>query len=177
MSWQDLDKAWNTVEPAAEAGSWKLVPDGTDCHLVVVDQKPHTKKKKDGTSSYSVEVIFEVVEPVEFAGVRIWRYFGLGKENLAYMKRDFNLLGWKGDKVSALMNADDSTLIGLGCLAVVGLEKSTYADATTGEMKEKTKNIIKVIREGWKMPVSQGQAAASQPADAGDGFDPNNPPF
>jgi alkaline phosphatase len=75
------------------------------------------------------------------------------------------------------MNADDSTLIGLGCLAVVGLEKSTYADATTGEMKEKTKNIIKVVRDGWKMPVSQGKASASQPADAGDGFDPNNPPF
>ena len=177
MSWQDLDKAWNTTEPAAEAGSWKLVPDGTDCHLVVVDQKPHTKKKK-GSDSYSVEVVFEVVEPKEFAGVRIWRYFGLGKENLAYMKRDFNLLGWKGDKVSALMNADDSTLIGLGCLAVVGLEKSSYADATTGEMKEKTKNIIKVIREGWKMPVSQGQAAAQPPREPDDaGFDPNNPPF
>lgn len=174
MSWQDLDKAWNTVEPAAEAGSWKLVPDGTDCHLVVVDQKPHTKKKKEVTS-YSVEVVFEVVEPKEYAGVRIWRYFGLGQENLAYLKRDFTLLGWKGDKISALMNTDDSTLIGLGCLAVVGLEKSSYADATTGETKEKTKNVIKVIREGWKMPPSSAAPASHDDGpESPDGF---KPPF
>lgn len=180
MGWEDLDKAWGTVEPAKEAGGFALVPDGTSCKLVIIEQGPHTKKKKTG-DSYSIKTIFEVVEPAEYAGVRVWQYFGISEKNLAYVKRDLNILGWKGDKISALMNADNSTLIGLGCLAVLGVddEESIYIDKTTGEEKKsKKKNYIKVIKEGWRMPRQEAQAQPGAPSepheDDGTGF---KPPF
>jgi hypothetical protein len=180
MDWQKLDKEWQAAEPAKEAGGWALVPDGTSCKLVIVDQGPHTKKKKTG-DSHSLKTVFEVVEPEEYAGVRIWNYFGLSEERFPYTKRDLAICGWKGDKVSVLWNADDSTLIGKGCVAILGIDadEGTYTDETTGETKKKKKkNIIKVFKETWVMPVSQGQAAAQPPREPDDaGFDPNNPPF
>lgn len=174
MGWQELDKAWQTVEPAKEAGGWALVPDGTSCKLVIVDHKPHVTKKSAG-DSHSIETIFEVVEPAEFAGVRIWKYMGVSEKNLSYLKRDLTLLGWKGDKISSLMKTDDSSLIGKGCVAILGIEESSIPDKTTGEIKQRKKNIIKVMKEPWTMPRQEAQAgpAPSEPhEDAGGNYEP-----
>jgi hypothetical protein len=174
--YENLDEQFKKTEPAPQGG-FQVVPEGTECHLAIVDQAPHTTHKEAG-DSLSLMVVFEVVLPEEYAGTRIWKYMGVSEKNLKYLKRDLGLIGWKGEKISPLMSKDNSDLIGLGCLAVLGIETSGLFDNMTGVTRTKTKNVIKFIKEPWQMPHPQkAQARPGAGASAPQAGGSDEPPF
>lgn len=129
---EDLDKLWKTTEPAPPGGSsFDPVPDGTEVAVIVTDQKFDRVGEKQ---TAVVKVTFEVAEPEQYRGKKVWHDFWLTSNNLKYLMRDLTLLGWRG-LPSQLMKSDDSSLIALAVRVVLGVEEYTARDGVTKKLK------------------------------------------
>ncbi len=150
-SFDDIDKAWGTQEPAPPGGNYPVIPNGTKgIRVAVIDQKADYI---GGNETPDVKVTFEVVEPENFEGVRIWHDFWITRANVPYLKRDLLTLGWKGEKISALMDPNNADLIGLG--AEVTVNEEEYEK----DGQKRKKNTVRFFDAPWKPPApAEGEA-------------------
>ena len=152
---EDIDKAWvgAAPAPAGTGGAYDPLPAGTKAKLAITNQKPARVGQKN---TAVCKVTFEVVEPADFAGRRVWHDFWITAPNVPYLKRDLGILGWKGVKLSQLMEEPDASLINLG--AAVELDVEDYTDR---DGNSKSKNIIKFFEAPFTPPVA-GQAPVAE---------------
>lgn len=164
--WDMIDEMWadNENVPPAEGGTggggWTVIPEGTKVKVVAMDQK-YTEVGQKGTPV--CKVTFEVVAPTQYAGphpVKIWHDFWLTIPNVSYLKRDLEILGWQGEKLSILKQGDDGSMIGLGAEVTVGVEK--YQDKHD---ETRTKNVIKFFNATYKHQGVGAEAGATSADD------------
>lgn len=134
---EKLDEAYAKAEAAKQGGgggSFPPIPEGTHVKAVICDQKPAIVGEKQ---TAVCKVTFEVVEPEEYAGRRIFHDLWLTVKNAPYLKRDLTLLGWPGEKVTALMEESDSSLMCCGAELMTG-EVEVYTDKNGNERQKTT---------------------------------------
>lgn len=153
-----IDKAWTGATPAAPGGTgFEPLPAGTKAKVAVMNQKPARVGDKQ---TPVCKVTFEVVEPTEYAGRRVWHDFWITVPNVPYLKRDLAILGWKGGKVSALMEETDASLINLGAVIEVDVEEYTDRDGNP-----RSKNVIRFFEAPYT-PPAPGEAAKIEEDDS-----------
>lgn len=156
----DLDKAWSGATPAAPGSSFsEPMADGTKLKLAVVEQE---YALIGGKATPDCKVTFEVMECAnpDYVGRKVWHDFWLTSGNAPYLKRDLGILGWKGDRISALTNPSDASLMCLGADVTLGIE-----DYTDKHGIAKRKNVIKFFNENYiYKPKAEGAAAGAPPS-------------
>jgi len=167
---EQADAAWEgaPIAPPMGEGNGDLIPAGTRVCAVVHDQK---FKVVQSTGTMYINIPFEIVGPPAYAGKWIWHKFFITDASIPYVKRDWDLLGWKVPKISAILNADDNSLVGFGAEFLIGLEKydKQDVDPTTGAQISipVTKNIVKQFTAPFDpntKPWENPPAAAAPPA-------------
>lgn len=150
-----MDKDWGGTETAKSGDSgFAPIPEGTEVKAVIMDQKPSLVGEKE---TPVVKVVFEVVEPTEFKGKKIFHDLWITLKNAPYLKRDLETLAWKGEKPSQLMAEDDNSLIMCGALVVTGPVEE-YLDKNKNKRKKTT---ISYFKETFEYEAPEG---AEQPA-------------
>lgn len=160
-SWDDIDKAWQTAEPAKAGGAaYDPIPEGTKVNLVITSQKPAYVGQNQ---TPCVKVVFECVDEA-YADRKVWHDFWVTEANVKYLKRDLGILGWKGQKLSDLMREKDTSLMCLGANATVGVE-SYEKVLDSGEAVTRQKNTIQFFNETFTyVPKAEGKAAPAAAA-------------
>jgi hypothetical protein len=158
-TFDEIDKAFGQAEAAKPmSGGFTPLPEGTRVRLAVIDQRG----ARVGQNQTPVcKVTFEVMEPAadfrgewdpSWKGRKVWHDLWITPANVSYLKRDLNFLGWTGKKVSALMDASDSSLMALGAEAVLGVESYEDKNGNTAQ-----KNVVRFFTGPWTPPVSDAE--------------------
>lgn len=159
----EMDQAWAGTEAAAPGASqFGPLPRGAEVKVFVLEQNC----ARVGQNETAVcKVTFEVAEG-EHVGKRIWHDFWVTMKNIGYLKRDLGILSWKGEKISQLMDPNDSSLMYCGALILAGAPEE-YRDRDDNPREKST--IYKFLENYEYTPSSaepsaEGNVPAAAPA-------------
>lgn len=94
---KEFDEQWKNTAPAEDC-NFEPIPEG-DYSCIVID----AEMTKSSTDNIGLNVQFEVVEG-EYEGRSVYHTFWITDNNIKFVKRDLEILGYKAETIQDLLS-------------------------------------------------------------------------